>query len=98
MPSKPPNPAQGVDHQDLGSDAAGHRATSVYSLVLGCYRLGMDPWACLRDVLPKLGDTLFPTSRLAQLLPESWVQQQARQRASAQGQRGADVIRFISWE
>jgi transposase len=64
----------------LGSDAAGHRAASVYSLVLSCYRLGMDPWAYFRDVLPKLGDTRFPASRLAELLPESWAQQQAQQR------------------
>jgi transposase len=64
----------------LGSDAAGHRAASVYSLVLSCYRLGVDPWAYFRDVLPKLGDTRFPASRLAELLPESWAQQQAQQR------------------
>jgi transposase len=64
----------------LGSDAAGHRAASVYSLVLSCYRLGMDPWAYFRDVLPKLGDTCFPASRLVELLPESWAQQQAQQR------------------
>ena len=53
---------------------------SVYSLVLSCYRLGMDPWAYFRDVLPKLGDTRFPASRLAELLPEAWAQQQAEQR------------------
>jgi transposase len=64
----------------LGSDAAGHRAASVYSLVLSCYRLGMDPWAYFRDVLPKLGDTRFPASRLGELLPEAWAQQQAQQR------------------
>ena len=64
----------------LGSDAAGHRAASVYSLVLSCYRLGVDPWAYLRDVLPKLGDTRFPASRLDELLPETWAQQQAQQR------------------
>ncbi|HLM43160.1 MAG TPA: hypothetical protein VK458_04790 [Myxococcaceae bacterium] len=63
----------------LGSDAAGHRAASVYSLVLSCCRLGMDPWAYFRDVLPKLGDTRFPASRFAQLLHESWAQQQAQQ-------------------
>jgi transposase len=64
----------------LGSDEAGRRAASVYSLVLSCYRLGMDPWAYFRDVLPKLGDTCFPASRLAELLPEAWAQQQAQQR------------------
>ncbi|WP_395845679.1 transposase [Cystobacter fuscus] len=36
--------------------------------------------AYFRDVLPKLGGTLFPASRLAELLPESWAQQQAQQR------------------
>nr|WP_232293773.1 IS66 family transposase [Stigmatella aurantiaca] len=64
----------------LGSDAAGHRAAAVYSLVLSCYRLEMDPWAYFRDVLPKLGDTLFPASRIAELLPEAWAQQPAQQR------------------
>jgi hypothetical protein len=40
----------------------------------------MDPWAYCRDVLPKLGDTFFPSFRLAELFPESWAQQQAQQR------------------
>ncbi|ADO73002.1 Transposase [Stigmatella aurantiaca DW4/3-1] len=62
-----------------GSDAAGHRAAVAYTLVLSCYRLGMEPWAYLRDVLPKLGDTRFPASRLAELLPEVWLQQQRQQ-------------------
>ena len=64
----------------LGSDEAGRRAASVYSLVLSCYQLDMDPWAYFRDVLPKLGDTRFPASRLKELLPEAWAQQQAQQR------------------
>jgi transposase len=62
-----------------GSDAAGQRAAHAYSVVLSCYRLGMDPWAYLKDVLPKLGDTGFPASRLAELLPEAWLQQQRQQ-------------------
>ena len=62
-----------------GSDAAGHRAAHAYSLVLSCYRLEIDPWAYLRDVLPKLGDTRFPSSRIEELLPEAWLQQQRQQ-------------------
>jgi transposase len=62
-----------------GSDAAGHRAAHAYTLVLSCYKLGIDPWAYLRDVLPKLGDTRFPASRLAELLPEAWLKQQRQQ-------------------
>jgi hypothetical protein len=61
------------------ADAAGQRAAHAYTLVLSCYRLGMDPWAYLRDVLPKLGDTRFPASRLAEFLPEAWLQQQRQQ-------------------
>jgi transposase len=62
-----------------GSDAAGQRAANAYSLVLSCYRLGIDPWAYLKEVLPKLGDTRFPASRLAELLPQAWLQQQRQQ-------------------
>jgi transposase len=62
-----------------GSDAAGHRAAHAYSLVLSCYRLGIDAWAYFRDVLPKLGDTGFPASRLAELLPAAWLLHQKRQ-------------------
>lgn len=43
-------------------------------------RLGMNPWAYFRDVLPKLGDTCVPASRLEEFLPEAWAQQQAQQR------------------
>ena len=83
VPSRPPPSSQRPNscmNRTAGTAGVGHRAASVYSLVLSCYRLGMDPWAYFRDVLPKLGDTRFPASRLAELLPESWAQQQTQQR------------------
>jgi len=58
----------------LGSDEAVRRDASVYSLARSGYQLGRDPWASFRDVLPKLGDTGFPASRLVELLPEAWAQ------------------------
>jgi len=50
------------------------QAASVDSLARSGYQLGRAPWAPFRDVLPKLGDTGFPASRLVELLPEAWAQ------------------------
>ncbi len=67
----------------VGSDAAGHRAANVLSLVLACHRIGLDPWAYFRDILPLLGASRFSASRLSELLPSAWREQQA-QHARAQ--------------
>jgi len=67
----------------LGSDAAGHRAARVLSLVLACHRIGLDPWAYFRDILPLLGASRFSAARLPELLPDAWRQQQP-QNARAQ--------------
>ncbi len=67
----------------VGSDAAGHRAANVLSLVLACHRISLDPWAYFRDILPRLGASRFSASRLAELLPSAWCEQQA-QHARAQ--------------
>ena len=62
----------------VGSDAAGHRAAIVLSLVLACYRIDLDPWAYFRDILPLLGASRFSASRLPELLPAAWREQQAK--------------------
>lgn len=67
----------------VGSDAAGHRAANVLSLVLACHRIDLDPWAYFRDILPLLGASRFSASRLGELLPNAWREQQA-QHARAQ--------------
>jgi transposase len=56
----------------FGSDEGARRAAAVYTLILSCQCLGIDPWEYFRDVLPKLGASDFPHRRLAELLPEEW--------------------------
>ncbi|MEZ5989927.1 MAG: transposase domain-containing protein [Planctomycetota bacterium] len=51
------------------------RAATLYSLVVGCWELGVDPFAYLRDVLERLGTT--PSSEIARLTPRGWAAEQA---------------------
>ncbi|MBI2526129.1 MAG: IS66 family transposase, partial [Candidatus Rokubacteria bacterium] len=53
-----------------GSDAGGHRAAILYSLVATCKAHGIDPWAYLRDVLERI--STHPNRRRAELLPRHW--------------------------
>jgi len=53
-----------------GSDAGGHRAAILYSLVATCKAHGIDPWAYLRDVLERI--PTHPNRRRAELLPRHW--------------------------
>lgn len=59
----------------FGSDAGAERGAVVLTLILSCYRIGIDPWAYFCDVLPKLASTKFLKSRLEELLPENWAKQ-----------------------
>jgi transposase len=60
----------------IGSDAAAKRAANIFSAILSCELIGIDPWAYLKDVLPKLASCSFPHSRLSELLPEEWNKRQ----------------------
>ena len=53
-----------------GSDAGGHRAAILYSLVATCKNIGLDPFAYLRDVLARIAD--HPVNKVAELLPWNW--------------------------
>jgi transposase len=64
-----------------GSDAGGRTAAVLYSLVSTCKRLGIEPWAYLRDALAQLPE--LPSERLAELLPDVWAQAQRQQVTSA---------------
>lgn len=63
----------------VGSADAGHWAATHYTVVGTCRHLGLDPFAYLRDVLPKLhelGD--HPTDdQLTPLLPDRWLAERA---------------------
>jgi transposase len=58
-----------------GSDAGGDRAAVLFSVTGSCRRLGLDPFAYLRDVLRRL--PTHPVTRLDELLPDHWQQAQA---------------------
>jgi transposase len=53
-----------------GSDAGGHRAAAIYTLIETCKMNDVDPQAWLADVLARLPD--HPASKVADLLPWNW--------------------------
>jgi len=53
-----------------GSDNGGQTAAVLTSLIATCKRLGMDPFAYLRDLFGHISS--HPQSRLAELLPDQW--------------------------
>ena len=59
----------------FGSDAGGHRAAVIYSLVASCKLCGIDPFAYLRDVITR---TCVPGfTDFAALTPQTWKTAQA---------------------
>ena len=55
----------------LGSaDGGGLRASVLYSLISSCKRLGVEPFAYLRDVLDRV--STHPASRVWELTPRGW--------------------------
>ena len=58
----------------FGSPQGGHTAATLYSFTSTCRRLGVEPWAYLKDVLTRLPTT--PPERLAELLPDRWLAEQ----------------------
>lgn len=58
----------------VGSASSGARAAIHFTVVGSCRHLGTDPFAYLRDVLPRLHELgSKPTDeQLAELLPDAW--------------------------
>ena len=54
----------------FGSEAGGATAAVLFSLTETCRRLGVEPWAYLRDVLDRV--STHPASRIGELLPDRW--------------------------
>jgi transposase len=68
----------------LGSEAGGRTAAVLYTMVLSCKHLGIDPFAYLREALPglfALGEE--PTAeQMSEWLPDRWLRR-ARERPTA---------------
>jgi transposase len=62
----------------LGSDIGGRTAAVLSSLIATSKRLGIDPFAYLRDVFERISS--HPQSRLTEWLPDRW--REARQLAA----------------
>ena len=54
----------------FGSDAGGRRAAILYSLVGTCKKIGLDPFAYLRDVIARV--STHPARRITELTPRGW--------------------------
>jgi transposase len=64
-----------------GSDAGGHRAAAVYTLIETCKMNDVDPQAWLADVLARLPD--HPANKVVDLLPWKWKATQQPKAAAA---------------
>jgi hypothetical protein len=65
----------------IGSPRGGQTAAVLFSFTSTCQRLGVEPWAYLRDVLERL--PAHPADRLPELLPEEWLRAQCSEAAVA---------------
>jgi transposase len=65
----------------VGSDAGGHRAAAVLTLIESCKMNNVDPQAWLADILARLPD--HPAKRIGELLPWHWKAQQINQAQAA---------------
>ena len=54
----------------LGSDNGARTAAVLTTLIATAKRLGIDPFAYLRDIFDRI--STHPASRLAELLPDQW--------------------------
>jgi transposase len=54
----------------IGSPRGGQTAAVLFSFTSTCQRLGVEPWAYLRDVLTRLPTT--PAGQIGELLPDRW--------------------------
>ena len=52
------------------AEGGGLRATVLYSLVVSCKRLKIDPFAYLKDIIERIPTQ--PLSRMAELTPRRW--------------------------
>lgn len=71
-----------------GSEAGAHRAATLYSIVVSCKELGVDPSEYIADVLMRLGTT--PAHLVHELTPLGW--KAARDAAQVSPSAGDDAV------
>jgi len=54
-----------------GSDNGGRTAAVLTSFITTCKRLGIEPFAYLRDIFERI--STHPENRVAELLPDKWM-------------------------
>jgi transposase len=54
-----------------GSDNGGRTAAVLTSFITTCKRLGIGPFAYLRDIFERI--STHPENRVAELLPDKWM-------------------------
>ena len=54
----------------VGQEVGGERAANLFSLTITCQRLGVEPYAYLCDVVPRL--SRHPQRDIWQLTPRGW--------------------------
>jgi hypothetical protein len=64
----------------VGSPCGGQTAAMLFTFTSTCQRLGVEPWAYLKDVLERL--PIHPPERLAALLPDEWARAQRAEAAA----------------
>ena len=65
----------------FGSAQGGETAAVLFTFTSTCHRLGIEPWAYLKDVLTRLPTT--SPEQLAELLPDRWQAAKAAATAAA---------------
>lgn len=59
----------------VGQEAGGQRAANLFSLTISCHRLGVEPYAYLCDIVPRL--SRHPQRDIWQLTPRGWKESRA---------------------
>jgi hypothetical protein len=75
-----------------GSDEAAERLCTVASLCATCRKLGIDPWAYLRDALLAAGSGISPSKLIAGFTPWAWAEKKAKQADAEKVAAGSVVV------
>ncbi|MBL9137140.1 MAG: IS66 family transposase [Verrucomicrobiales bacterium] len=70
----------------VGQEVGGERAANLFSLIISCHRLGVEPYGYLCDVLPRI--SRHPQRDIWQLTPRGWKETRLHQTTAILGPSG----------